>query len=106
MPERGFPPNRPLSGECGYRRSQTPGILAPSDLASVEPRSGNQYAEQKCTLAPAGFMPVVPMFGSRNRVMSQSMVAADSAATTSKPSVHRREAGGAVLAGGRFPSGC
>ena len=84
-------------------QSYTYGILAPSDLASVEPRSGNQNAKQKRTLAPAGFTPVVPMFGSRNQVMSVSMVA-DSAAPTSKPSVRRREAGGAVLAGWRSVS--
>ena len=102
------PPNNALSGEFGYRRSRTLPAFWPSDLASQEPRSGNQNAKQKRTLAPAGFMPVVPCLAAATRscLRRWSLFAVHRAATTSKPSVHWREASGAVLAGGWFHSGC
>ena len=46
---------------------------APADLASVEPRSGNQKAKHESTLAPSGFTPGEPRFGSRNKVKTLPM---------------------------------
>jgi len=95
----------PATGVARHWCHSAGAIPAPSDLASVEPRSGNQNAKQKCTLAPACSRRGSQGLASATWSMTLPMAPADRAADASKPSVPRHEAGGAVLADSRFSSG-
>ena len=78
---------------------------APADLASVEPRSGNQKAKHESTLAPPASRRGSPGLAAATRSRLCRWPPVDYTDAASKPSVPRHGAGGAVLADGRFSSG-